>query len=150
MVCQSVSAAVQRLHVPASGLGCRVASIWLADQAALHGVSDAVVMRLDLCLNEALANVIAHGGPKALEHPIELTLDFRPDALEPQAVLTITDEGIPFNPLERQTPSPAQSLLDAEPGGLGLHMIQANSDALSYGCAAGRNALTVTVRWPRS
>jgi anti-sigma regulatory factor (Ser/Thr protein kinase) len=38
-------------------------------------------------------------------------------------------------------------LAEAQPGGLGLSMLRSYSDHLAYRREAGRNQLTLTVRW---
>ena len=106
--------------------------------------------RLDLCLHEALANVLAHGGDPALSDHI--TVELRVSLLEAEgdAQLLVQDGGAPFDPLSRIAKSAAQSLETVEPGGLGIVMIQSNADLLEYKREHGLNHLSISVRWPRS
>lgn len=125
----------------------RAASAWLADMGEACGVPRAHVMRLDQCLDEALANVIAHGGPSAHAVPIALVLDVCRNADGNEAALTVSDAGIAFDPLASPVKPGPTSLLDAVPGGLGLTMMRHFADRLSYRRDADRNHLTVVVRW---
>jgi serine/threonine-protein kinase RsbW len=125
----------------------RPASEWLAQICETHGVPDTQILRLDLCLNEALANVIAHGGEQALANPVRLRLDVTRDAPTQLAVVTVCDSGPPFDTASAQPGALPLTLDDAEPGGLGLLMIRNLSDTLSYGFDNGHNELSFGVRW---
>lgn len=125
----------------------RPASEWLAQTCETHGVPDTQTLRLDLCLNEALANVIAHGGEQALASPVRLRLDVTRDAHTQLAVVTVHDSGLPFDTTSAQPGALPLTLDDAEPGGLGLLMIRNLSDTLSYGYDDGHNVLAFGVRW---
>ncbi|OYW31505.1 MAG: hypothetical protein B7Z51_05095 [Methyloversatilis sp. 12-65-5] len=128
----------------------RVASAWLGKTGEEHGLPAEQIMRLDQCLDEALANVIAHAGPSAHNDPVNLVLATRRRGRQGEAALTVIDSGIPFDPLSVQPKPRPASLLDAEPGGLGLMMMQTFADVLEYRHHAGRNHLTVRVRWDES
>jgi hypothetical protein len=125
----------------------RPASEWLAQTCQTHGVPDKQILRLDLCLNEALANVIAHGGEQALANPVRLRLDVTRGGPTHQAVVTVYDSGPPFDTTSAQPGALPLTLDDAEPGGLGLLMIRNLSDTLSYGRDVGHNVLSFGVRW---
>ena len=106
-------------------------------------------MRLDHCLDEALANVITHGGPTALASPVRLQFDVRRSQGTCTAELSVADAGVAFDPSTyppEPTPRPA-SLAEAKPGGLGLLMIRKFSDDLGYRRSEDRNHLTITVSW---
>ncbi len=108
------------------------------------------IFRLDLCLNEALANVISHGGESAAAIPVLLWLGVKSDHGDAEATLTIADAGVPFNPLTATGKVQPHSLAEAEPGGLGLTMISSFSDEIGYRFHQGKNHLTLTVRWPQA
>ena len=125
----------------------RLASEWLERACCDRDVPAEQVFRLDLCLNEALANIISHGGPGALQAPVLLTLDVGRDKQGERAAVSVSDTGRDFNPLAAAAMPKAQTLADAEPGGLGLTMISGYSDHLDYERRDGRNHLTFAVRW---
>ncbi len=123
------------------------ASTWLKEQGAGQSVPAAQLDRLDLLLNEALANVLDHGGPGALAAPIDLSICVTHSPELGAATVTIADGGSPFNPLDH-TPRPFPRTLDeAVPGGLGIPMLRSLADELGYACDDGRNQLAFTVRW---
>jgi serine/threonine-protein kinase RsbW len=122
---------------------------WLTATASEGGVPSAQVLRLDHCLDEALANVIACGDARALASPITVKLEVRREADRSIALVTVTDAGVAFNPLEAlEGQGTRPKVLSAvEPGGLGLVMIRAFSDVLEYGYRDGCNHFTFAVSW---
>jgi len=130
------------LLIPARLGELRHAAAWLAQAAQAGGVPAEATARLDICLHEALANLIDHAG-LAADSEIGLTLDVQ----DAGATLTVVDAGLPFDPT--LAPAPARPLtLDATvPGGLGLVMLRSNSDTLQYSRDDGRNSLGIGVRW---
>ncbi|NVO04484.1 MAG: ATP-binding protein [Rhodoferax sp.] len=125
----------------------RLASEWLARSGAALAVPEENIGRLDLCLNEALANVIAHGGEGAAAQPLCLLLRVRTLQGGGEASLTVSDAGTAFDATAAPLAVPASSLADAMPGGLGLLMMRKFSDALVYQRKDDRNLLSITVRW---
>lgn len=125
----------------------RPASNWLAQSCEARGVPAAQILRLDLCLNEALANVIAHGGEQALASPVQLRLEVSGDAQAHRASVTVRDSGPDFDPTVAPLGSRPLTLEEAEPGGLGLLMMRELSDALTYRHDSGQNELTFSVHW---
>src|SRR4030095_13866090 len=103
----------------------RRASGWLESAAIAQNVPLEQIVRLDHCLDEALANVIRHGGPTALSAPVHLQFGVRRRPGACTAELSLSDAGVAFDPSTFLAipPRPA-SLVDATPGGLGLLLIR--------------------------
>lgn len=140
------SALASRQHAfAAQAHEVRGASEWLERNGGELGLPREQVQRLDLCLNEALANILAHGGEEALAVPVELEL--MGVGSQGSAVLLIRDGGCAFDPTQSQPRQRPARLEDAQPGGLGLIMMQSNSDAMHYRRVADRNELQFTVQW---
>ena len=141
------SAEVCSLAIRADPLEFRRASAWLEETGSKLAVPAADIARLDLCLNEALANVLNHGGAGGVQAGICLGLKLLQNGGNHTAQLTVTDGGTRFNPLDHVTrPRPA-SIEDAEPGGLGIAMMRIHSDTLNYEYLDGRNQLEFSVSW---
>jgi len=107
------------------------------------------VDRLLLCLDEALANVLAHGGPTALSSPIRLQFEMQADPQSRTASVTLSDSGTAFDPLSAPEKPMPKTLDEALPNGRGLQMIRAFAPVLRYRRADGRNHLTFGTRWDR-
>ena len=137
------------LSIRASAAEVRQASAWMRQWCEEAGVPVASVESLDLCLNEAVANVITHGGPGAAEEPIRLTLELHRGTAQAEINLTVEDSGIAFDPRKAATLPRPSSLQLAEPGGLGIAMMTKAAKRLDYQRNDGRNALTITVQWTK-
>lgn len=130
------------LSLPAQAGELRRAAAWLQAEAEARGVPAAGIARLDMCLHEALANVIDHGG-LAAAGTVRLSLDVRAGG----ATLTLVDGGRPFDATKAVARARPATLEDTLPGGLGVVMIRGHSDALDYEHRDGCNRLGMTVRW---
>ena len=140
---------VSELSIDPDSSQFRLASGWLERAGRELGIPPEQITRLDVCLNEVLANVLAHGGASVRSAPIGLRLARKRELDGADATLTVTDAGTAFNPLAVLPGSRPQTLAEAMPGGLGLMMLRANADSLSYVYADGRNQLTIGMRWSR-
>jgi anti-sigma regulatory factor (Ser/Thr protein kinase) len=132
-----------RLEIRADVRDVRGASAWLERSGIASDVPRDQLLRLDLCLNEALANIIEHGGPTARASPVGLAFISQAD----KAVLTVTDSGVAFNSVESSPKVIPQSLAAAEPGGLGLGLMSSFADEVAYQYHDNRNCLTFIIRW---
>lgn len=135
------------LIAPHNSGGLRRASEWLKDRGDRCGIPAAQLDRLDMFLNEGLANVIEHGGPTALASPISVHLSFAPLPGIHEATVAIVDAGVPFDPLAYSPRPLPKSLDEAIPGGLGIPIIRSLADDLAYRYQDNRNHLAFTVRW---
>lgn len=133
------------LVLDALGAAMADATRWLHARSAAQAVPADAVTRLDQCLDEALANIAAHGGNSALP----VTLNFTVNAIGSrcEAALVISDHGAAFDPLAI-TPRPQAGSLEAlQPGGLGITLMRHFADRLHYRRAHPCNHLTVVVAW---
>jgi anti-sigma regulatory factor (Ser/Thr protein kinase) len=138
---------LDELAIGANGDEVRRASEWLNATCRRREVPQEHVERLVLCLNEALANVIVHGGASARSAPVKLTLEVSVDDGVGRAGVTVSDAGIAFDPLAVAPRALPKSLDEASGGGLGLVMIRRCSDWLDYRNEQGRNHFTFGARW---
>ncbi|SFI22576.1 Anti-sigma regulatory factor (Ser/Thr protein kinase) [Pseudobutyrivibrio sp. OR37] len=57
--------------------------------------------------------------------------------------MTFEDEGVPYNPLEKDDPDVTLSVNDREIGGLGIFMVKKSMDDMKYEHKDGKNILTL-------
>jgi sigma-B regulation protein RsbU (phosphoserine phosphatase) len=81
-----------------------------------------------LCLDEMLVNIISYGYPDGDEHLIDLHVQVGEDSL----VITLSDDGIPFDPFAREEPDTELSVEDRPIGGLGVHLVKNLMDNCHY------------------
>jgi serine/threonine-protein kinase RsbW len=125
----------------------RRASEWLEALSQQHGVPQEHVERLLLCLDEAIANVLDHGGPAALSSPIRLRFEMRADPESRTASVTLSDAGPAFDPVSAPDKALPETLEEASPRGRGLQMIRACAPVLRYRREGGRNHMTFGTYW---
>ncbi len=139
----------RRLSVQPSPFELRRCSVWLTDNCQNQAVPPGPTGKLDLCLNEVLANLIDHAGAADFSCPVDLTLELADCGDRGLATLTITDAGPAFDPLGVSRGPLPSTLQEAEPGGLGLLLVSRFMDERSYERAGGRNVLKLGIYWPK-
>lgn len=101
--------------------------------------SDEIKNDINVALEEALANIIYYGYNDDGQHMIDVVID----ASEDEAAFTISDDGIPFNPLEKEAPKTDLPLRERPVGGMGIHLIRNAVDEINYARENKRNVLTL-------
>ena len=114
---------------------------WWGELAKEQNWPDRTRFALDMILNESLTNIINYGYPEGGTHQIELVLEGQGDKVE----LQITDDAIPFNPLEAPEPPPVTDLESVAIGGRGILLMKKYSDEISYSRSGDHNVLKVTL-----
>jgi len=105
--------------------------------ASQNAISHDVVSDLQVAISEILTNILDYGYTDAGEHNINIRMRLADDAVE----VTITDDGIPFNPLSRDL-SDVRMPLDARRiGGLGIHFVRNLMNEVRYHRLGNHNCL---------
>ena len=128
----------QRHHLTIEGgVASAKGSAWARKLAEDAGLSAERIYALDLCIVEMVTNVVDHSYG---DNPgvIRLELELGPET----AVLTIVDDGPPFDPLSVPAPNAPASIEEAEIGGYGIHMVRATADDCRYERRNGQNVFT--------
>ena len=107
----------------------------VAEQAAMEGRE---AKRLRLAVEEAVANIINHG--QATTITLQATMD------DNQLVLTIDDDGQPFNPTGESATDFSVPADERPPGGLGIMFLHEMTDWLEYQRIDGHNVLRIIKR----
>ncbi len=111
---------------------------FIRQAAARQGFDGQATNKIQLACEEALVNVINYAYPgKGGELDIECVN--RPDRL----VITISDSGVPFDPLALPEPDINAPFEERKIGGLGIFMMRKIMDDVSYRREGGRNILTL-------
>ena len=114
---------------------------------AWHGMPEDTIFVVNLSLDELVTNIVVHGGQGDLRvHEIMLRIRTEQDKVS----IEIEDDGRAFNPLDAPEPDLSASLMDREPGGLGIHLARSLMDQILYQRVGQRNLLTLTKRIHRA
>jgi serine/threonine-protein kinase RsbW/sigma-B regulation protein RsbU (phosphoserine phosphatase) len=110
-----------------------------------RSLGSAMTTDLDVVLDEILSNIVRHGLRDGREHEIRVAIAIEPDAV----MLTIEDDGPPFDPLSYPPPDLDADLDTRAVGGLGIHLVRRLMDDVQYERAAERNRVVLRKRRPR-
>ncbi len=103
------------------------------------GVPRPIAMKFNLIFDDLLNNVISYAYHNDGDHDIEVRMELAGERL----IVTIADDGAPFNPLSLATPRTDQALEDREIGGMGIHLVRNLVDDVSYPRRIDKNVLTL-------
>ena len=109
--------------------------------AVEHDLRPAVRRSISLVLDELLNNTISYAYPDVGNH----TISVRGELMLDRLVVTISDDGIPFNPFSRATPDTKLSIEDREIGGLGMHLVRNLMNEALYTRRADHNEVTLVM-----
>ena len=111
---------------------------WI-EAGAQHELSADTSFAAQLCLEEAVANIIMHGGAK--DDRVEIAIELERDGA--MLVARIEDTGCEFDPTQFPPLSMAKSLEDAKIGDYGIHLMRSFASSMHYERREGRNRLTL-------
>jgi serine/threonine-protein kinase RsbW len=103
------------------------------------GLSKKFIFEINLALDELFTNIISYGFDDGSEHTIKVTITPENGGL----CLCIEDDGIPFNPVQFETPDVSCSVEECKIGGLGIHIMKKLMDDICYQRRGKKNILTL-------
>ena len=103
------------------------------------GLSRRSLFEVNLALDELFTNIISYGFADQSEHIIHVRISSDNHLL----TVEIEDDGIAFNPVERQEPNLPCELEECKVGGLGIHLVKNLVDEVAYRRWGDRNVLTL-------
>jgi serine/threonine-protein kinase RsbW len=114
---------------------------WIEALADQYRVSDDTRFSMQLCMEEALANVVIHGYGNEPGHPIVIRCSVSAHNL----LFAIEDQAPPFAPVEPNPPGDAApvTLESIEPGGNGIRLLHRFAGSVAYETFADGNRLTI-------
>ena len=98
-------------------------------------------LQIKMVLEELFINIASYAYG---ENGGNVAINFLLYPEENKACITITDSGMPFNPLEQDGPDTSLSVEDKPIGGLGIFYSRQKVDDMSYTYKNGKNILNMT------
>jgi len=129
------SSTEERIRLNADVAELERLSAWLDDYCERHQIPDEPHYHLNVAVEELVLNAIKHGHCLPANCAIEVGLRLSGQALN----VTITDTGIPFNPLDAPPPDLTSNLADRPIGGLGIHLVRSLMNSVEYVREGGEN-----------
>ena len=106
-------------------------------ESALEAVPENYKNQLMIAADEIFANIVRHSGAKSWSLTVERT--HYPDGVR----LVLTDDGIPFDPLQHRDPDTTLSAEERAVGGLGILIVKKTMSPVTYRRRNGKNILTM-------
>ncbi len=106
-----------------------------------EGLPPKTGLNLNLVLEELITNTIMYGYENDQAHLIKVFIERDGDTLK----VSLEDDGVAFNPLEKEPPEMSTELDDLTPGGLGIHLVKNLTDKLDYQRKDGKNILKMAI-----
>ena len=100
---------------------------------------DQQIYMINLALDELITNTVSYGLRGVARPRIEVALQVDETVL----VLTMVDNGRPFDPTRDTDPDVSSDVSDRPIGGLGLHLIKTFADRVAYDYSEGKNRLVM-------
>lgn len=97
-------------------------------------------MQISVAADELLSNIVNYAYPDKTG-----TFTLRVEAADdpPGAVLTFSDEGIPYDPLSQAEPDVSLPAEERAIGGLGIFLVRKTMDEVAYRYEDGKNILRI-------
>jgi anti-sigma regulatory factor (Ser/Thr protein kinase) len=114
---------------------------WIEYLAKRDAISEETQFAINLCLEEALSNIMRHGYAEAPNCEIEVRYSM------PQTgvfLFIIEDEAPSFNPVTALEPPIPVSLEDSTTGGQGIRLLKHFADTLKYEATPTGNRLSIS------
>ena len=101
-----------------------------------------IISQLNLVVEELFVNVASYAYKDKNDGKCKITIDYDKDKQEVK--LSMEDNGIKFNPLEKEDSDTTLSVEDRPIGGLGILLVKKNMDNIEYKYEDNKNILILS------
>lgn len=103
------------------------------------GLDMSLTMSLNLALEEAVVNVMEYAYPQGQKGNVDIDIK----AYDHCLVFILTDQGVAFDPTQKEDADTTLSAEERPIGGLGIFLVRQLMDAINYERVDGMNILTL-------
>jgi serine/threonine-protein kinase RsbW len=114
--------------------------VWIESIASRRAIPANIQYAMNLCLEEAIVNIIRHGYGREGDLPIRL---FFKISLPGHYFFIVEDEAPRFNPLKTAELPALDRLNELQVGGQGLRLLRSFADSLEYEATSTGNQLHI-------
>ena len=97
-------------------------------------------VQLDIAVEEIFVNIASYAYPN-VDGKACILLEITEDPIS--VSITFMDNGVPYNPLDKEDPDVTLSAEERKIGGLGIYMVKKSVDEINYEYKDGHNVLTI-------
>lgn len=116
---------------------------WFDERVARFGLSPRTSHAVQLCLEEAVTNIVSHAFEPGTLHDMRVALWCDNAGLQ----VEITDDGRPFDPLAHESAEAPKDLASAPIGGLGIKLMRSFADRIDYQRVGQTNRLLLSFQF---
>lgn len=131
---------MKELNVCATVENIQVVTDFVNEQLEMINCPVKILMQIDVAIDELFGN-IAHYAYDPNVGPVTVRVEVQKDV--PAIIITFIDNGVPYDPLQKEDPNITLSAEEREIGGLGIYMVKKTMDDISYEYKNGQNILKV-------
>ena len=133
---------METLRLPAKMENLEKLRGFALDQAERLGFPRELLFKVDLVVEELIANIIHYAYPG---EPGDVEIGC---VLEDDSILRIEirDQGVCFDPCSRKEPDPDQNFTERDIGGLGIYLVRRMANGLRYRREKDQNVLSVFLK----
>lgn len=102
--------------------------------------SQKVQLQINIAVDELFSNIVNYAYGKTIG---KATIGFEYDKDVPAVILHFIDNGIKYNPLEKEDPDITKGINERPEGGLGIFMVKKSMDGMEYEYKDGKNILKI-------
>ena len=144
MYVKSTMSPALNLKVPARGEQLALIGEFVTDAARRAGFGERAVYHIQAAVDEACANIIYH----AYDFEGQGSIEVHCESIRGDFVITLTDQGQPFDPTSIPTPDVSAPLDDRKEGGLGRYLMKQLMDEVTHQFNHQSNILTMVKHLP--
>lgn len=101
-----------------------------------------IIMQFNLIIEELFVNIANYAYKDKEDGKCKIMIDYNKE--KQKVILSLEDNGIKFNPLEKEDPDTSLSVEDREIGGLGILLVKKNMDNIEYKYEDNKNILILS------
>lgn len=118
-------------------IGAALGSV--GDFAKTNDLADDIRRPVLLAVDDLLNNIVSYAYQDEDAHEISVSVRLSSSRVS----VSVSDDGIPFNPFGAEVPNISTPLEGREVGGLGIHLVRTLMDEYRYERRSGRNIVTI-------
>ena len=136
---------MKELEIGAELENMEQARAYVTAQLEQAGFEQKQIMEVELAVEEIFCNIANYAyKPEKGDVLIRCQLE---ESDTCSITIVFIDQGVPYNPLEREDPDVSLGAEEREIGGLGIFMVKKTMDRITYAYADGMNVLTIEKSW---
>lgn len=126
---------IKEITVTPDGTAMEEVSAFVESTLQTLGVPAKVIVRMNIAVDEIFSNIVSYSNATIAT--------IRCGLMGESVILRFCDDGMPYDPTQKENPDTTLSADEREIGGLGIYMVKKSMDSVEYMYQNGQNVLTI-------